>query len=84
MINNAIVMLLLMSHFILPISLSRARNLSCYIDQMKFTFWNYIIRYACNGDARTRATFGNFPEVSRVCYNSIRSLYMECYYMYSW
>lgn len=62
MMNDAIVTLLLMSYFILPISLSCARSLSCYIDQMKFTFRNYIImRYARNVDARARVTFDNFP-----------------------
>lgn len=59
--NNTIV-ILLMPYFILPINLSRAKSLSCYVDQMKFTFRNYIImRYACNVDAKVRVTFGNFP-----------------------
>lgn len=62
MISDAIVTLLLMYALrILPINLSRARSLSCYVDQMKFTFPNYIImRYACNVDARACVTFGNF------------------------
>lgn len=53
---------LLFTYFILPISLSRVRNLSCYVDHMKFTFRHYIImRYVCNVNAQAHVTFGNFP-----------------------